>query len=165
MAILRVFLKHSLFKQVNPFGFKVREIRHQRPLIFFLAPIKSLIHSLGRQLTDKFQNLTILSLTSDVFIQSLDKQLDQADVVILTPEKLDFMVRRWIDRQHIFKRVQLLILDEIHLIDCKERGRKLESAVGRLRLIKESINQAQLLHQKAVQSTETPKIGKSINKK
>ena len=127
-----------------------REFKSKRPLVFFLAPIKSLIHSLSHQLTDYFPNLNILSLTSDTFIQSLDKQLNMADIVVLTPEKLDFMVRRWVERQHIFKRVQLLILDEIHLIDCSERGRRLESAVGRLRLIKESISSAELFHQKVV---------------
>lgn len=141
-------MKYSI--QTHDESLTRREIKRNRPLVFFLAPIKSLIHSLGRQLTHNFPNLNILSLTSDTFIQSLDKQLNQADIVVLTPEKLDFMVRRWIDRQHIFKRVQLLILDEIHLIDCSERGRRLESAVGRLRLIKESISQAEALHNKMI---------------
>jgi ATP-dependent DNA helicase HFM1/MER3 len=65
-----------------------------------------------------------------------DSQHDIAtcDIMIFTAEKLDALTRRWSENKDIFKSVRLLLIDELHMVRCADRGPVLEAVVIRLRI-------------------------------
>ncbi|MFN3654437.1 MAG: DEAD/DEAH box helicase [Candidatus Nitrosotenuis sp.] len=70
---------------------------------------------------------------------SVDKELENADVIILTNEKMDSLIRHsveWIDK------IGLVVADEVHLIGDPERGPTLEIILTKL---KELPNKPQIL--------------------
>ena len=110
------------------------------PLIFsclkciYVAPLKALARERLKDWQNKLGgglNLKVLELTGDV---SPDiALLKQADVLIVTPEKWDSISRGWKERDYV-KQVELMILDEIHLLGV-DRGPVLEIIVSRMRFI------------------------------
>jgi activating signal cointegrator complex subunit 3 len=106
----------------------------------YVAPLKALarerLQDWQRKLGDAL-NFSILELTGDVTPES--SALDQANLLIVTPEKWDSISRGWQKRAYVQK-VELVIIDEIHLLGV-ERGAVLEIIVSRMRFIS-----AQLQH-------------------
>jgi activating signal cointegrator complex subunit 3 len=79
---------------------------------------------------------SVLELTGD---HTPDMQaLQRAKIIITTPEKWDGISRSWRKRSYV-KQVQLLILDEVHLLG-EERGAVLEVIVSRMRFIAAKCN-------------------------
>ncbi|HET6517335.1 MAG TPA: DEAD/DEAH box helicase [Nitrosopumilaceae archaeon] len=63
---------------------------------------------------------------------SIDKTLDKSDILILTNEKMDSLIRHgaeWIDN------IGLVIADEVHLIGDQDRGPTLEMVLTKLKLL------------------------------
>ena len=61
---------------------------------------------------------------------SVDKESENADIIVLTNEKMDSLIRHgteWIDR------IGLVIADEVHLIGDKDRGPTLEVVLTKLK--------------------------------
>lgn len=61
---------------------------------------------------------------------SVDKELENADVIVLTNEKMDSLIRHgveWIDK------IGLVVADEVHLIGDPERGPTLEIILTKLK--------------------------------
>lgn len=87
----------------------------------YVAPLKALARE---RLTDwreklgKGLGLHILELTGDVTPDV--GALLRADVLIVTPEKWDSISRGWQKREYV-KRVELVVIDEIHLLGV-DRG-------------------------------------------
>ena len=81
---------------------------------------------------DFFSTVTsVVELTGDV---TPDKRaIEQADVIVTTPEKGDGISRSWQTRNYV-KSVTLLVIDEIHLLG-DERGPVLEVIVSRTNFI------------------------------
>mmetsp|Transcript_15719 Transcript_15719/g.29656 ORF Transcript_15719/g.29656 Transcript_15719/m.29656 type:complete len:2127 (-) Transcript_15719:145-6525(-) len=108
----------------------------------YIAPLKSLARErlkewklrLGKEPL-KWQ---VLELSGDTHHDR--KSLQEADVLVCTPEKWDLVSRGWRGRngsvrsKDFVKDVRLLILDEIHLLG-EERGAILEAIVSRTRFI------------------------------
>ena len=63
--------------------------------------------------------------------------LKRADIIITTPEKWDGVSRYWHRRSYVQK-VELVIIDEIHLLG-EDRGPVLEAVVSRMRNISTQI--------------------------
>ena len=64
--------------------------------------------------------------------ESVDKTLDKSDIIILTNEKMDSLIRHgaeWIDE------IGLVIADEVHLIGDQDRGPTLEMILTKLKLL------------------------------
>jgi activating signal cointegrator complex subunit 3 len=87
----------------------------------YVAPLKALARE---RLTDWQRKLgptlglSILELTGDVTPEAA--ALDQANILIVTPEKWDSISRGWQRRDYV-RRVELVIIDEIHLLGV-DRG-------------------------------------------
>lgn len=100
----------------------------------YIAPLKALarerLHDWQKKLTINL-GLNILELTGD-FTPSVH-QLKQANIIIVTPEKWDSISRQWQRRDYV-KHVELVIIDEIHLLGV-DRGPVLEVIVSRMRFI------------------------------
>ena len=102
----------------------------------YLTPLRALAlekyhdFSIIKQLNGPATNINIKIASSDY--NSSPKRLDEADVLILTNEKMDSLIRRdisWLSN------VGLFIVDEIHLIGDQDRGPTLEMLLAIIRKI------------------------------
>jgi len=78
-----------------------------------------------------------------------DFLLRTADVLIMTPEKLDLILRL---RPEILQQIKLIVLDEVHMLEDRSRGPKFELLLSR---IKTRLPDCQFLVMSAVVSDST----------
>ena len=93
--------------------------------VLYIVPLKALA-SEKKEDFDKFSHLGIKAHMSTGDLDSDDKGLEDADVIVATSEKADSMIRhgsKWIES------VGLVIADEIHMIHDPGRGPTLEVAL------------------------------------
>lgn len=102
--------------------------------IVYIAPLKALSRERKKDWTRKFGSTIgkrVVEFTGDV---SPDKNiLKSADIFVTTPEKWDGVTRQWKERNYVLN-VQLVVIDEIHLLG-EERGPVLEMIASRMRYI------------------------------
>lgn len=102
---------------------------YQSPVCLYLAPIKSLCHEKYTDWSRKFsKTLSVSEVTGDSLEAGVD-QLSQAHIAVGTPEKIDFLSRQNLD---YLKKIKLLLIDEIHMLNYEERGATLEAIVSRI---------------------------------
>ncbi len=104
--------------------------------IVYLSPLRAL----AAEKFSEFKKIEKIPLGKKIKVQistgdfeSVDKTLEQSDIIILTNEKLDSLIRHgadWVDD------VGLVIADEIHLIGDRDRGPTLEMILTKLKLLK-----------------------------
>jgi activating signal cointegrator complex subunit 3 len=105
----------------------------------YVAPLKALARervSDWKQKLGGVLGLNVVELTGDVTPDLM--LLNQADIIITTPEKWDGITRGWAQRDYVQK-VGLMIIDEIHLLGV-DRGPILEIIVSRMRYISTQTN-------------------------
>ncbi len=106
----------------------LKTIVEQGRRVLYIVPLKALA-SEKRDDFDRFRSLGIRTHLSTGDLDSEDRGLEDADIVVATSEKADSMIRhgsRWIDS------VGLVIADEIHMIHDPGRGPTLEVALTKL---------------------------------
>ncbi|GKT33095.1 U5 small nuclear ribonucleoprotein 200 kDa helicase, partial [Aduncisulcus paluster] len=112
------------------------KVLHDNPLllphdfkIVYLAPMKSLVREQAENLRTKLMPLgiNVEELSGDSVLPS--SVMAKTHVLVATPEKWDVVTRRGLETSTVAS-VQLLILDEIHLLH-DSRGPVLESLVAR----------------------------------
>jgi ATP-dependent DNA helicase HFM1/MER3 len=106
--------------------------------IIYIAPIKSLCQEKTFDWKIKFcqnpLNLNILEFTSDNEYINFT-QLNEANLILTTPEKFDVLSRKWKKIPEFFLEISLLLIDEIHLLNEENRGATIEAIVSRMKLI------------------------------
>lgn len=65
----------------------------------------------------------------------------KALVVLTTPEKLDSLTRRWRSFSAFIMSIDLLLIDEVHLLNEPKRGPTVEAVVSRMKTIRMFKNQ------------------------
>lgn len=141
-------------KRLNPEGVCV-----------YIAPLKSLARERLKEwklrLGSAPLNWKVLELSGDTHHGK--KTLDQADVLVCTPEKWDLISRGWrgdvaldelSDTKSFVRRVRLMVIDEVHLLG-EDRGAVLEAIVSRTRFISRHLQESSLRQSK----DEDTKIG------
>jgi len=110
--------------------------RHAKAV--YIAPLVALASEKYREFNRKFKGLwkTALSVGD---LDSSDNHLADSDFIVCTSEKLDSLVRHG---AHWLAQIQLLIVDEIHLLNDPGRGPTLEVLIT---LIRHIIPNAQIL--------------------
>jgi len=113
----------------------IKHLSEKRGKIIYLSPLKALA-------SEKFNefkklgsdglggNLKIQISTGDFDIS--DKNLGQNDILVLTNEKMDSIIRQgaeWLDQ------ISLVIADEVHLLGDDDRGPTLEIILTKLKLL------------------------------
>lgn len=102
--------------------------------VVYIAPMKALVRE---RVVDWRKRLTVpmnrklIELTGDVTPDL--KSIQEADIIITTPEKWDGISRSWQNRSYVTA-VSLIIIDEIHLLGG-DRGPILEVIVSRMNYI------------------------------
>jgi helicase len=102
--------------------------------IVYLSPLRAL----AAEKFSEFQKFESIDFGRKIKVQistgdyeSLDKGLEKSDVLILTNEKMDSIIRHgpeWIED------IGLVIADEVHLIGDQDRGQTLEVVLTKLKL-------------------------------
>ncbi len=103
--------------------------------IIYQAPTKSLCAERQRDWQAKFAPLGLqcAELTGDTDNAHL-RSVQQASIIITTPEKWDSMTRKWKDHQKLMQMVKLFLIDEVHILK-EDRGATLEAVVSRMKSV------------------------------
>lgn len=118
---------------------------HPKSLCVYIAPLKSLarerLKEWQKQLGSAPLHWKVLELSGDTHHGT--RELENADILVCTPEKWDLVSRGWkgdvdvkslSDPKGFVKRARLLVIDEVHLLG-EDRGAVLEAIVSRTRFI------------------------------
>ena len=107
--------------------------RHPGSKCVFVAPYRALAFEIERTLGSVLNDLgyrissVVGSYETDEFEDFL---MRTADLIIVTPEKLDLVLRV---RPEIAEKIKLIVLDEVHVMDDARRGIKFELLLSRLK--------------------------------
>jgi len=116
----------------------IKKLKEKKCKVVYLVPLISLANEKFDYFKNLFKDTKIKVAISTGDLDSVDYWLADYDVLVLTTEKCDSLIRHganWI------KEVELIIVDEIHLLQDPSRGPTLEILLTRL---KEIIPKAQL---------------------
>ena len=113
----------------------IRHLSEKRGKIVYLSPLKALASEKFNEFkklgsVDICKNLKIQISTGD--FDASEKNLGQNDILVLTNEKMDSIIRQgaeWIDQ------ISLVIADEVHLLGDDDRGPTLEIILTKLKLL------------------------------
>jgi ATP-dependent DNA helicase HFM1/MER3 len=102
----------------------------------FIAPSKALCQQRARDWRNKFGRMgyVIAEVTGDADNKNSLRSINQATIIITTPEKWDSLTRCWKDHIYLLGAVDLLLIDEVHLLG-DERGSTLETLVVRMQML------------------------------
>lgn len=103
--------------------------------IVYMAPTKSLCSERHRDWQSKFASLDLqcAELTGDTD-QTRLQHVQNANIIVTTPEKWDSMTRKWNDHIKLMQLVKLLLIDEVHILK-DTRGATLEAVVSRMKSV------------------------------
>ena len=105
----------------------------------YMAPTKSLCSERQRDWTPKFAPLDLqcAELTGDTDQAQL-RNVQNASIIITTPEKWDSMTRKWKDHAKLMQLIKLFLIDEVHILK-DTRGATLEAVVSRMKSVGSSV--------------------------
>jgi helicase len=103
-------------------------ILHDRGKAVYIVPLRALASEKFRQFKKDYPNLKISVSTGD--LDEAEGYLGHSDVIIVTSEKFDSLLRHRVDWM---KKVKTVIVDEIHLLNDTSRGPTLEIVLTILR--------------------------------
>ncbi|XP_036409769.1 probable ATP-dependent DNA helicase HFM1 [Megalops cyprinoides] len=101
--------------------------------VVYMAPIKALCSERYENWKQKFGplGLNCKELTGDTQIDDYF-EIQDAHLIMTTPEKWDSMTRKWRDNC-LIQLVQLFLIDEVHVVKDTTRGATLEVVVSRMK--------------------------------
>ena len=110
-------------------------IQHTDFKVVYMAPIKALCAERQDDWQRKFAShgLECAELTGDTDYQQLRK-VQQANIIITTPEKWDSVTRKWRDNSKLVQLIKLFLIDEVHILK-DSRGATLEAVVSRMKSV------------------------------
>lgn len=100
--------------------------------VVYIAPLKALAAEITEKMGSRlaWMGVKVRELTGDM--QLTRSEIAETHVLVTTPEKWDVVTRKPNDDSGLANQVQLLIIDEVHLLH-EDRGAVLESIVARTR--------------------------------
>ena len=103
--------------------------------VVYMAPTKSLCSERCRDWQAKFTSMDLqcAELTGDTDQAQL-RNVQNANIIITTPEKWDSMTRKWKDHSKLVQLVKLFLIDEVHILR-DTRGATLEAVVSRMKSV------------------------------
>jgi helicase len=101
----------------------------------YLSPLKALAAELGARWRPRFAGSKVGIFTGDYGSgkRAYPVSFDDARLLVMTPERLDACTRAWRSHWSWIPEVDLVVVDEIHLLGDRRRGPHLEGALSRLR--------------------------------
>lgn len=98
--------------------------------VVYLVPLRALAREKYEEFLKKYKDADMKVVQSTGDYDSADPWLYEADVIILTNEKMDSLIRH---RASWLKDVSLVVADEIHMLGDPNRGPTLEIVLTRLK--------------------------------
>jgi len=101
----------------------------------YLTPLRALANEVSDQWSRSMGGINVGVFTGDYGRSGKDFPVpfDKAQVMVMTPERLDACTRAWRSHWNWIPEVDLLVIDEIHLLSESNRGPRLEGALSRFR--------------------------------
>jgi len=101
----------------------------------YLTPLRALANELGARWKQRFARWKVGVYTGETLAQGRSHPVPFADasLLILTPERFDACIRSWRSHWGWMPEVELLVVDEIHLLGDRQRGPRLEGTLSRIR--------------------------------
>ncbi len=115
----------------------LNSVLNKRKKGVYIVPLRSLASEKYEYFKEAYPELRIGIGSGDV--DAVDKYLELCDVIIVTSEKLDSLIRH---RVPWLEDISTLVVDEIHLLNDVNRGPTLEVVIT---IILENFKQAQLI--------------------
>ncbi|PGG99068.1 hypothetical protein AJ79_08702 [Helicocarpus griseus UAMH5409] len=117
----------------------VTNFKDSRFKVVYQAPTKSLCSERFRDWKNKFSSLDLqcAELTGDTDHAQL-RNVQNASIIITTPEKWDSMTRKWKDHIRLMQLVKLFLIDEVHILK-ESRGATLEAVVSRMKSVDSNV--------------------------
>jgi helicase len=112
-------------------------ILHDRGKAVYIVPLRALASEKFRQFKKDYPSLKIAMSTGD--LDEVEGYLGHSDVIIVTSEKFDSLLRHRVDW---LKQVKTVVVDEIHLLNDADRGPTLEIV---LTIIRRVLPKAQII--------------------
>jgi helicase len=112
-------------------------ILHDRGKAVYIVPLRALASEKFRQFKKDYPSLKIAMSTGD--LDEVEGRLGSSDVIIVTSEKFDSLLRHKVDW---LKQVKTVVIDEIHLLNDASRGPTLEIV---LTIIRRALPKAQVI--------------------
>ena len=106
----------------------LRAVIGERKKAIYVAPMRALVSEKFEELKEAYPYLKIAMSIGD--LDSLDQWLASYDIIFVSTEKLDSLIRHglsWLDS------VGCVVIDEIHMLDDPGRGPTLEVLITKLR--------------------------------
>lgn len=104
-------------------------VRRNRKVVY-IVPLKALASEKYEEFREKYESLGLRIGLSIGDKDSSDPWLAKMDIIIITSEKLDSLLRHGIEWA---EQIGLVVVDEIHLLDSPDRGPTLEIVLTRIR--------------------------------
>jgi helicase len=101
----------------------------------YLTPLKALASEVAEDWKERFPDASVGVFTGDFGRngQKYPVPFKDARIMIMTPERLDACTRSWRSHWHWIPQVDLVVVDEFHLLGDRSRGGRLEGAMCRIR--------------------------------
>lgn len=101
----------------------------------YLTPLRALATELLSRWRQRFPHSKVGIFTGEYGIPGHDypTPFRDAQLMIMTPERLDACIRAWRSHWHWLPDVDLVVVDELHLLADPYRGPRLEGAITRMR--------------------------------
>ena len=102
----------------------VKNIVEQKGKAVYIVPLKALATEKYKEFTERYPFLRIGLSSGD--LDSSDEYLSRNDLIVITSEKLDSLIRH---KTHWIKDIFTIIVDEAHLLNDVKRGPTLEIVI------------------------------------
>ncbi|MEB3189015.1 MAG: DEAD/DEAH box helicase [Snowella sp.] len=100
--------------------------------VIYVVPLRALADELRSRWQKRFEAKKVGLFTGDYNQGEYPVSFKDAQLLIMTPEKLDACTRNWRSHWHWLPDVDLVVVDELHLLGDPHRGHRLEGVLMRL---------------------------------
>ncbi len=112
----------------------LKAVLHDYKKAIYVAPMRALVSEKYAELKEAYPYLSIAISIGD--LDSLDQWLAKYDIVLVSTEKLDSLIRHGADW---VQNAGVIIIDEVHMLDDASRGPTLDILMTKLRSICENV--------------------------
>ncbi len=110
-------------------------VLNRKKKTLYIVPLRALASEKYEEFREKYKGLLRVGISVGD-LDRADPWLSERDLIIVTSEKLDSLLRHGVSWAH---EVGLVIVDEIHLLDSPDRGPTLEVVLTRLMQVSEPV--------------------------
>lgn len=112
--------------------------------IIYISPSKALCQERYNDWAKRLKNinpsLECAMLTGDSSESySSIQDVENAHLILTTPEKWDLITRKWTDNFFLIGSVKLILIDEVHFIGTVDRGACLEAVICRMKTVQRAV--------------------------